>query len=116
MTECYCDYDGQADVYIKHIYKARKTHRCMECSRVIRPGEIYENVFIVFDGDASSCKTCPHCLGLRDWVYAHVPCFCWSHEHMLEEAYETINDFSYECPGIMFGFLRKMVAVKRAVK
>ncbi|MCW9309494.1 hypothetical protein N5I72_04325 [Klebsiella variicola] len=48
--------------------KARKLHRCCECYGAINPGDTYEKVFVVQDGDASNFKTCQKCAEARDWL------------------------------------------------
>jgi hypothetical protein len=113
--DCYCDYDP-ADVYSPTIRTARKAHRCDECGGEVAPGEKYENTFGVWSGDASTWKTCAHCLELRTWVHNSVPCFCWAHGNMLEDARNTIND-AYsragdEVTGLRFGYLRRLFPIE----
>ncbi|EML5944367.1 TPA: hypothetical protein SCR51_005164 [Citrobacter freundii] len=50
------------------IVKANKQHRCCECYGAINPGEQYERVFIVHDGDSSHFKTCKACCTAREWL------------------------------------------------
>lgn len=112
-ADCFCDYDP-AEVYERCDRKARKQHLCDECRRKINPGEKYENVFGVWEGRADTFKTCSHCLDLRRWTEAHVPCVCWSHGNLIEDCADTIDRYAHECPGLKFGFLRKRVAIIRA--
>lgn len=112
---CYCDYDSYSTIYEATIVKAaRKEHECYECRRRILPGESYESVFAVTDGEASTTKTCSHCLALREWVKAHVPCFCWAHGNVMEDAIETARGYAHEAPGLLFGAYRRQVAIRRA--
>jgi len=113
MTACHCDYDP-AEFYHKELRKARKPHRCDECGRAIMSGERYEHVRAKWDGYVSTLRTCPRCLTLRAWVLAHVPCFCWSHQNMREDARETIDEYKHECPGLWFGWGRLEIAVRAA--
>ena len=113
-SACYCDYDYVATVYRKSQHTARKSHTCYECHRPIRPGERYESVFAIWDGDACTCPTCPHCLAIREWVVAHVPCSCWMHGSMLEDIRNDVDCYWPEAPGLLFGYLRRRAALERA--
>lgn len=46
--------------------RARKTHKCVECSGEIKPGEIYCYASMLFDGSWSDCKTCKLCEEIGD--------------------------------------------------
>lgn len=61
-------------------------------------------------------KTCSRCLALRDWVKAHVPCFCWHHDNMIEDAIETCDHYSPEAPGLLFGAYRRRILIERAAE
>ncbi|EPJ5401303.1 hypothetical protein AF48_02750 [Klebsiella aerogenes MGH 62] len=54
------DFDASSKV------KARKLHRCCECYGAINPGDTYEKVFVIQDGDARNFKTCQKCTEARD--------------------------------------------------
>ena len=82
--DCYCDYDEPWKVYAKTERKARKVHVCRECHCRIQPGEKYEHVTGIADA-VEVFKTCARCITLRDWVEAHVPCFCWQRGETLLE-------------------------------
>lgn len=114
--DCYCDYDP-ADIYRASKPRARKRHKCEECGAPILPGEQYERVFGVWEGYASTHKTCARCFDLRQWVQNSIPCFCWAHGNMIEDAKVCIDDVLYrakdEVRGVKFGFLRKLAAVER---
>jgi hypothetical protein len=109
---CYCDYEAP-EFYKAAIRKARKAHRCNECACVIRPGERYEYVSGMWDGDISTNKTCSRCLELRQYTQGHVPCFCWFHGEMVEEAIETLREYAHELPGLLFGGYRRKVLIER---
>lgn len=116
MTDCYCDFDP-AELYNVTTRKARKQHRCEECRRVIEPGESYENVMGKWDGDINYFKTCSHCLDVRKFVQNSVPCFCWSHGNMLQDACDTIHE-AYgrardEIRGLFMGYGRLVIAGRR---
>jgi len=116
--DCYCYYDGESPVfYTKELRtrsaRATKTLKCYECHRPILAGDHYERVWAKYPGDDApkAIGTCPRCLAVRDYVEAHVPCFCWLHGDMLEDARETIRGYFHEAPGLKFGFLRLLSAV-----
>lgn len=113
MSECYCDYEPST-VYSKTMPIARKQHRCDECFRPIAPGEQYERVFGVWDGDASTFRTCAQCLALREYVLAHVPCLCWSHGSMIDDCISTADEYAHEAPGLLFGARRRQALIYRA--
>lgn len=109
---CVCDYE-RPSMYSAKRHVARKPHKCYECCKRINPGETYERVASVFDGDFYTCATCHLCLALRDWTAAHVPCVCWAHGNMNEDCMSTIEHYAHEAPGLYFGALRRLVAIKR---
>lgn len=60
--------------------KARTAHECVECDRVIKPGETYEYVSGVWENDFEVIKTCKHCAELRKWIvepllFDECPCY-----------------------------------------
>ena len=66
---CMVDYsDGCSIVLHDRNQKARKEHKCSECSRVIQVGETYNVQRAVFDGCADSYKTCAHCQVVQSWL------------------------------------------------
>ena len=109
---CYCDYDAPR-WYRSKIVKARKVHKCYECQCRIKPGERYERAVGMHDS-VYSCATCERCLALREYVKAHVPCFCWAHGSIHEDAIETAQHYSHEAPGLLFGAYRRKIFADRA--
>jgi hypothetical protein len=115
MSACVCDYDDVLQVMDERLVKsARKNHRCTECRRTIKQGESYEFVFGFSDGEAHTYKTCSHCMSLREWVKAHVPCFCWAYTMVREDALETASHYANDAPGLLFGACRREVLIRRA--
>jgi hypothetical protein len=110
--ECYCDFEP-ASVYQAEIHTARKRHRCSECGGHIEPGNRYERAFGVWEEGPDVFKTCPRCLRLRQYVEAHVPCVCWSHGNMREDALVAAREFASEGPGLLFGAYRLEVLIRR---
>ena len=111
--DCFCDYDAP-EFYRKEIRIARKAHRCYECGGAILPGEKFECVAGMWEGDFSTFKTCGRCCDIRQWVKNNVPCFCWAHGNLNEDASEAIADAHDrardETIGLRFGFLRRIVS------
>jgi hypothetical protein len=111
---CYCDYESPEFYSEKQISRARTQHKCNECHRQIMPGEAYQSVSGKWDGDFYVNKTCAHCLELKNYVQAHVPCFCWAFGELIESAMETIRGYANIAPGLLFGAYRRQVAIKHA--
>ena len=112
MIECVCDYDAPT-LYCDRMVTARKQHKCSECFRVIQSGERYEYVFGVWDGRPDRFKTCARCLAVKEYVKAHVPCFCWAHGSILDDAYNTVEGYAHEVPGLLFGYWRRYAATRK---
>lgn len=72
--------------------KARKTHRCCECSRVIPIGETYERTVGKWDGEMQTHKTCEPCQEIRvtfcckGWTYGRL----W--ESVEEQLFPAFNE------------------------
>jgi hypothetical protein len=112
---CYCDYEP-AEFCDTTIRVAKKAHRCGECGYSIRPGERYEVAAGKWEGQISVHKTCGRCLALREYIQAHVPCFCWAYGGLLNDAEETLDQYRYETPGLWFGALRLVARIEGRVK
>ena len=109
--DCFCDYDSP-EVYRSNMRKARKQYHCYECSAKILPGDVHEYHFGVMYGDSYDGRTCAKCVEIRNCVTGNIPCFCWAHGNMIEDAREAINEACYRAPdetvGLRFGFLRRL--------
>lgn len=113
MPDCYCDYEPFR-FYRDRIITARKPHPCSECRRPIHPGERYEHLRAVDADDRWEVyRTCCRCLALRDYIRAHIPCFCWGYDNFLVDAETAIDDWRDEAPGLAFGAGRLAVAIRR---
>lgn len=115
--DCYCDYD-MPDYYRAKIRRARKEHHCYECGRTIKAGEQYEDAFGVYRGESTyHPKTCERCVNIRIWVTNNVPCFCWSHGNMIEDAKDAVDEACFRAPletvGLRFGLLRRLHQERR---
>lgn len=77
------------------------------------PGESYERVTGVWDGTFDMFKTCERCCEIRQWVKNNVPCFCWAHGNLNEDARETVYEAALRAPeetrGLRFGLERRFV-------
>ena len=109
--DCICDYDPP-DVYHPSTRRARKQHKCDECAGHVEPGERYEHVFGVWEGSASTWRTCERCHDIRQWVKNNVPCLCWAHGSTIEDCKAAVEDAAFRAPaetiGLRFGFLRRV--------
>jgi hypothetical protein len=62
------DYDNYPTFFREQHVKARKHHRCCECSLPICPGEEYQSYFGVWDGEPRTYRTCSVCAWFRERV------------------------------------------------
>lgn len=74
--ECSCIYvdcdDGSTIGFHKREdRKARKRHTCCECGDQIKPGDKYEYVSGVWEGDWGVYKTCATCREIRKALFCH---------------------------------------------
>ena len=61
--------DGErAVVYSKRMSRAKKQYQCAECRRTIARGEQYHRAFMVYDGYASTFRTCQNCAVAVEWL------------------------------------------------
>lgn len=113
--DCYCDYE-RPEFYERIQHTARKPHKCEECGCAIQSGEKYERAAGKWDGRFDVFKTCCRCLALREHIAAHVPCFCWSHGGMLEDARNEVENLPHEAigSGLFFELGRMAIAIRRA--
>lgn len=113
---CWCDYDPP-EFWTRKTRRAAKSHKCEECFGVIAVGEKYEHVSGKWEGWLSTHKTCLRCVGLRQWVTNNLPCFCWAHGNLFEDAREAASEAAYragdEAKGIRFGVARRIVQIRR---
>ncbi len=72
-----CGCEDLPEFYQAKIIHARKEHTCIECDHIILPGEEYQRVFMLFESEALTYKTCERCSDLikafKDIGYCH--CF-----------------------------------------
>lgn len=70
----YVDDEGDWEPLDNGERRARKEHRCMECGRVIEPGETYRYWTGVWEGDVVTNKMCAHCQAVIDLGHAITGC------------------------------------------
>lgn len=103
-----CSIDGdRPDVYRETTHTARKPHKCIECSRVIAPGERYSSAFMLYEGHPSTFKTCAHCMVGQAWLSEN--CGGIMHHGLIEEMEEHAQTY----PDHKFGFLRIKAGMQR---
>jgi hypothetical protein len=111
MAECYCDDDDAWEFHRSKRPIATKNFKCSECSLTIHPGERYENVSGKANGKFDVFRTCCFCLAIRDLMETRIRCFCWAHEHMLEDCEEELE--YHNPPGLKFAIGRILVEKRR---
>lgn len=84
----YVDVDTPPSFHHEKMVRAMKEHRCCECGRTITPGERYEKVAGVWDGEFNTYKTCDDCLSIRDSFF----CDGWGYTSIYEHLYQHICD------------------------
>ena len=66
--------------------KARRSHECGECRRVISPGETYSYTTGLYDGHWDDFKMCAHCWRVASWL--DVTCNGWLFNAVQEDLEE----------------------------
>lgn len=85
--------------------KARKAHKCGECRREIAAGETYERTVSIYDGTASTYKTCSHCLVIADWLSEN--CDGYIYSQVIEDFEEHASEYSREDIGAIAAGARR---------
>ena len=62
---CICDTDAPS-LFHEQWRTARQAHKCCECGGAINPGETYQYVTGIWDGEWHAYKTCERCVDLRN--------------------------------------------------
>lgn len=82
------DYDGEYGFSDVLWPKARKEHKCCECSRVIGVGEKYQRWSMKWDGSVESFKTCLFCCEIREG-------FSCGNSTTLGQLWSEMNDYIF---------------------
>ena len=88
MSDCkasiYEEFDEPCTIWKSKIVRANKPHKCCECERIIDPGEKYERLNILYDGDFCSHATCLVCMEIAN-------AFCVN-GRLIEHLWEGMNE------------------------
>ena len=97
------DYEWGPGVSWRKKPTARKEHLCGECRLPIEPGETYERVEGVWEGDWQTFKTCATCVEVRNRFY------CGS--YIFGEVWSGISDVIEDItPGCLDGLSSRATA------
>ena len=99
----YDDGECRAEFYSATERKARKSHKCAECGRVIAPGETYQWVAAKWDGQIDTIKTCAHCVIAQKWLTKE--CGGFLHHAVIEDLREHIDESGVRHYGFALGRL-----------
>ena len=97
---CCCltgDYEcDEQTFYHEEMRTARKEHKCRECRKTIKPGELYNRAAGANDGRMWSNKTCGTCDEIRKHFYCDGG---WMFGQLWEDIHEQLfaNEFRFEC-------------------
>ncbi len=94
---CTTDYDPPS-IYNVREHRAKKEHQCSECGSIIKIGEPYRTHFGVWDGRASTFKSCNYCMIPQDWLLKECGTYMLGglHEELEEHAFEYRKIFLYK--------------------
>ena len=94
------DHDGGPTFYSGSDPVARKPHKCCECRRTIQPGERYERVSGLWDGDFEEFKTCYDCVSMRSALFCTY-CFGSLWSDLADDLAEHDGQINFSClPGM----------------
>lgn len=85
--------DDRVNLLAEDWRTARKDHKCGECARVIPKGELYLVERWVYDGSATTHKTCRHCHRVRAWLGNE--CGGWIYGSVREDILEHVHEGYY---------------------
>lgn len=88
---CMADGGDSPDVSTSCTRRARKPHKCDECSRKIERGETYHFGKILLEGTWFENKRCEHCSVLADWLANE--CGGYLYEGVLEDFREHAEEY-----------------------
>lgn len=101
MDNCSCIYvndcESFPDFFTKAIRKARKVHKCGECSREIQPGEKYEYYSGRYEDKFSVYKTCLDCVSIRKAFFCEGYFFEMIHDDLQNHIEYLNGEISEDC-------------------
>jgi hypothetical protein len=93
---CMIDDCERAEFYHRKQVRARKPHKCSECSREIAAGELYERVVGKWEGHVDTILACAQCQEAREWL--SVVCDGYAHGRIYEDLREHVDHYGDELP------------------
>lgn len=112
-ADCYCGFGERPSIYAADTRKARKKYKCYECFKAVEPGERYERAKMLYEGVWETMLTCDRCLKVREYILAHVPCFCWMHGSLLADAKDAIEEYAHLSFGFFLGAYKRLKRAER---
>lgn len=85
--DCSIDDAENPEFFTEKLVKARKSHKCCECNREIRPGEQHERSTGKWDGEIDTFRTCFICRTIRN-DYCHGG---WEYGRLIETLWECLG-------------------------
>ena len=85
--------DGVVELLTTTKRKARKTHKCVECSGDIMQGQYYEHSKYLWEGEWFEDKTCPACLEIRNEYFCSWMSGCIWDELKMSDFDLSLPDF-----------------------
>lgn len=111
--DCACIYvdseDSQPDTFRETKPKARKQHKCGECSRTIERGEIYSRESGIWENGPETYKTCSDCLSIRNEFFCDGGYYGQIIDCLREHISESDGDISGDCISSLTPRARNMV-------
>jgi hypothetical protein len=97
---CMADYaDNEGGVSLgSETRKARKIHRCNDCSRNIAIGEAYHVGKWACDGTVETFRMCAHCRVAADWLTENCGGYLWG--GILEDISEHVEEYRGVYPDV----------------
>jgi len=93
--------DSIASVHDARVCASRKTRRCEECGGAIQPGDLYERVWGVWEGESMTFVTCTICREIRGALFCS-----WTYGMIWEDLLEDWRG-DYRIPWADIGSLSK---------
>jgi hypothetical protein len=115
MMACDCDLE-MPEFFYERLQRARKQHVCNECRGPIAIGANYKRLSGKWNGEFQEFKQCETCLGLIDFMNAHIKCFCFGLGTLVMDAVETVREWGDEASSLVFPVYRHYVRRKHNIK
>lgn len=83
---------SKADFFSERRVTARKTHRCEECGREIKPGDSYVKSAGCYDNEFYAFKECSRCSRVRAKILLRYPVEYWGEGPVLGGLLEYVRE------------------------